>query len=290
MNDIFHVLQNQGFIDLCMYQFGYAQNAPLSSYGPHVRTHYLFHYVISGAGTLQATDAKGADHTYHIRSGQGFLIVPKQITTYWADEDHPWEYTWIEFDGMHVKEALMLSGLSINHPVYRSSDKAYSEKMMNAMLHIAHHPDETAFHLMSHLYQFLDCLVRSSSARTTPSSGGMSKYYLEWAFAFIDQNFHNDITVADIADSCKIHRNYLCRIFREHIGISPQEFLITFRLRKAVQLLRTTKLSIKDIGNAVGYPNQLHFSRAFKNVYGMSPKQWRSEQALASLDESDDID
>lgn len=80
---------------------------------------------------------------------------------------------------------------------------------------------------------------------------------------------------------------FLCRIFREHLGISPQEFLITFRLRKAVQLLRTTKLSIKDIGNAAGYPNQLHFSRAFKNVYGMSPKQWRSSQKLAPVDELD---
>lgn len=153
------------------------------------------------------------------------------------------------------------------------------------MLYIAHHPQETAFNLMSYLYLFLDSLVRSSAARTTPSSGGMSKYYLEWAFAYIDQNFHNEITVADIADSCKIHRNYLCRIFREHLGISPQEFLITFRLRKAVQLLRTTNLSIKDIGNAVGYPNQLHFSRAFKNVYGMSPKQWRSSQKLVPIDE-----
>lgn len=285
MNDLFNVLQNQGFIDLCMYQFGYAQNDPLSSYGPHVRTHYLFHYVISGAGILQATDAKGVDHTYHILSGQGFLIVPDQITTYWADEEHPWEYTWIEFDGMHVKEALMLSGLSINNPVYRSSDKIYSEKMLKTMLYIAHHPEETAFNLMSHLYMFLDCLMRSCASRTTPTSGGMSKYYLEWAFAYIAQNFHNDISVADIADSCKIHRNYLGRIFREHLGVSPQEFLITYRMRKAVQLLRTTRLSIKDIGNAVGYPNQLHFSRAFKNVYGTSPKQWRNEQKLLALDE-----
>ena len=165
--------------------------------------------------------------------------------------------------------------------------RTYSEKMMNPMLYIAHHPDETTFNLMSHLYLFLDSLMRSCASSPPPSSGGMSKYYLEWAFAYIVQNFHNEITVADIADSCKIHRNYLCRIFRKHIGVSPQEFLITFWLRKAVQLLRTTKLSIKDIGNAVGYPNQLHFSRAFKNVYGMSPKQWCSEQALVSLDESD---
>ena len=39
-------------------------------------------------------------------------------------------------------------------------------------------------------------------------------------------------------------------------------------------------LSIADIGNAVGYPNQLHFSRAFKNVYGVSPRNWRNENKI----------
>ncbi|MDE7310528.1 MAG: AraC family transcriptional regulator [Eubacterium sp.] len=277
MSDLFHVLQNKSFIDLCMYQFGYCQNNSLSSYGPFVRNHYLFHYVISGTGTLQATDSEGADHKFLIRSGQGFLIFPGQITTYWADEHLPWEYTWIEFDGMHAKEALILSGLSMNNPIYRSSDKTYTEKMMNTMLYIADHPAETDFNLISHLYMFIDCLTRSCASKTIPTGDSMSKYYLEWAFDYIDRNFHNGISVADIADSCKIHRNYLCRIFRDHLGISPQEFLITYRMSKAAQLLRTTKLPVKDIGNAVGYPNQLHFSRAFKNVYGKSPKQWRDE-------------
>ena len=48
-------------------------------------------------------------------------------------------------------------------------------------------------------------------------------------------------------------------------------------MTKAAGLLKLTGLSIADIGNAVGYPNQLHFSRAFKNVYGISPRQWRCE-------------
>lgn len=264
MDSLFNVLQAQNFIDLCMYQFGYSQNNTLSSYGPHIRNHYLFHYVISGSGVLQATDSKGKDHVYNIYSGQGFLIVPDQVTTYSADKEHLWEYTWIEFDGMHAKEALMLSGLSINNPVYHASDKIYSSKMKDTMLYIVQHHDESPYNLMSYLYMFIDCLIRSSASRTIPSSNSMSKYYLEWAFSYINQNFHNNITVADIADACNIHRNYLGKIFRESIGKSPQEFLISYRMNKAVQLLRTTKLSIKDIGNAVGYPNQLHFSRAFK--------------------------
>ena len=44
---------------------------------------------------------------------------------------------------------------------------------------------------------------------------------------------------------------------------------------KAAELLRQTQYPVGEIGCAVGYPNQLHFSRAFKSVYGMSPRNWR---------------
>ena len=67
------------------------------------------------------------------------------------------------------------------------------------------------------------------------------------------------------------------------MGKSPQEFLISYRMSKAAELLKLTKLSIADIGNAVGYPNQLHFSRAFKNVYSISPRQWRNENGVGVL-------
>ena len=49
---------------------------------------------------------------------------------------------------------------------------------------------------------------------------------------------------------------------------------------KAAELLKLTGLSIGDIGNAVGYPNQLHFSRAFKNVHGVSPREYRSTHLI----------
>ena len=99
----------------------------------------------------------------------------------------------------------------------------------------------------------------------------------------MEQNFQNDITVENIAYSCGLNRSYFGKIFRENTGKSPQEFLISYRMTKAAELLKLTKLSIADIGNAVGYPNQLHFSRAFKNVYGISPRQWRNENSVEQM-------
>ena len=148
-----------------------------------------------------AQDQKGETRNYSIKSGQGFLLYPGQISTYIADKTNPWEYAWLEFDGLRVKEAIN----------------------------------------------------------------------------FVEQNFPYDISIEDMAACCGINRSYLGKIFHDSIGKTPQEFLIHYRMSKATELLKMTKLSIADIGNAVGYPNQLHFSRAFKNIYGVSPKNWRDQ-------------
>ena len=69
----------------------------------------------------------------------------------------------------------------------------------------------------------------------------------------------------------------LGKIFKKSVGKSPQEFLMNYRMVKATELLKLTDLSIADIGKAVSYENQLHFSRAFKTILGISPRHWRKQ-------------
>ena len=52
---------------------------------------------------------------------------------------------------------------------------------------------------------------------------------------------------------------------------------MNYRMVKATELLKLTDLSIADISTAVSYENQLHFSRAFKTVLGISPRHWRNQ-------------
>lgn len=276
-NIFFNIFPNENFIDLGMYQYGYEQCEPGHSFGPATRNHYLFHYIISGTGTLMANNAKGETQTYSIKSGQGFLIFPGQITTYIADQNLPWEYVWIEFDGLRVKEALDLTELSVNTPVYHSHSKDLREQLMNEMLYIVHHAKESPFHLIGHLYLFLDYLTQSAKSKKLVQSSKMSDYYIKEAINYIEQNFQNNITIEDIAAVCGINRSYFGKIFRNSIGRSPQEFLMNYRMVKATELLKLTSLSIAEIGSAVGYENQLHFSRAFKTIYGVSPREWRNQ-------------
>ena len=276
-NILFSIFPNERFVDLGLYQYGWEHCEPLHSYGPYARNHYLFHYVISGTGVLQSTDSKGITNSYQIKSGEGFIIYPKQINTYCADKDRPWEYTWVEFDGLRVKEALELAGLTTDHPVYHSNARDLSQELKNEMIYIAQHSDQSPFHLIGHLYLFLDYLTRSSASRSMLQSGKLQDFYIREAISFVEQNFQNDISVEDIAAFCNLNRSYFGKIFRNAVGKSPQEFLISYRMTKSTELLKLTDLTIKDISNAVGYPSQLHFSRAFKKIYGVAPREWRGD-------------
>ena len=122
--------------------------------------------------------------------------------------------------------------------------------------------------------------MRSAATVRMNQSGKISDFYIKEALSYIEQNFQNNITIEDIASFYGLNRSYFGKIFHDSIGKSPQEFLISYRMTKAAELLKLTSLSIADIGNAVGYPNQLHFSRAFKNTYGTSPRSWRNENKL----------
>lgn len=266
------------FVDLGLYQFGRENCDPAHSFGPAIRNHYLFHYILNGKGTFFWQDARGHEHEMRLKAGQGFLISPRQITTYVADERIPWEYCWLEFDGLRAKESLEIIGLSVNNPIYNPVHPEFSQIMKEEMLYIVRNKKEAPLHLIGHLYLFIDALMRSVK-ENQPTVSKVKDYYIKEALAYIEHNYMNDISVESIAESSGLNRSYFGKIFKESVGKSPQEFLINYRMIKAAELLRRTRYSINEIGCAVGYPNQLHFSRAFKSVYGVSPRNWRNANA-----------
>ena len=272
----FHVFRDERFIDLNLYQFGWERTAPLHSYGPHARNHYLFHYVISGKGTLFANEKE-----YAITAGHGFLVVPGQITTYRADAKNPWEYTWIEFDGLRAQESLRLAGISGMEPVYTPSGKEAGERLCQQMLYIVNNGTADPMHLIGHGFLFLSQLVESSAYRHIQNVRRLRDFYIKEALSFIESNYQRDVSIEEIAAFCGLNRSYFGKVFRETMGESPQAFLLHYRMARAALLLKETKLSVGEIAQQVSYDNQLHFSRAFKNVHGVSPREYRQTHFAA---------
>ena len=88
-------------------------------------------------------------------------------------------------------------------------------------------------------------------------------------------NHYAHARVSDIASYIGITRSYLTHIFKQRMDISPQEYLLSYRLEQGSRLLRTTKMSVQEIAESIGYENPLTFSKMFKNAYGVSPKYYR---------------
>ena len=203
------------------------------------------------------------------------MIFPDQITTYIADANDPWEYMWIEFDGLRVKEALDSIGLTISSPIYHYLYEDTHKEMVKHMMHIASSKNATPFHLIGHLYLVLDNLMRSIKITEKHSGNRLIDYYMHETMVFIEQNYMSNISIEDIANNINLNRSYFGKIFKRETGKTPQSFLLNYRMIKACEYLKKTKMHIADISQSVGYDNQLHFSRAFKNIYGLSPMQWR---------------
>ena len=273
----FSVFPNEELLDLRLFQYGWEQCEPLHSFGPFVRNHYLFHYVISGRGSLEATAAKGRALRYDLEPGQGFLITPGQITTYSADQFQPWKYVWLEFDGLRAAEYLAEAGLRAAQPIYRPESMAQAEQVRDAMLYITGHPDASPLRLIGYLCLFLDALIQSSSTRRGPRETQLRDFYIQEAVNYMELNYQRELTVEEIAHACQLNRSYFSKLFKEKKGCPPQEFLIRLRLAKAADLMKNTTVPIGDISASCGYANQLHFSRAFKQRYGVSPREWRAQ-------------
>lgn len=281
MESHFHaIFPNEDYLDVRPYQYGWEQCAPLHSFGPFVRNHYLFHYIISGQGTLYSHASNGEIHEYSLGANQGFLICPGQINLYTADRQFPWKYVWIEFDGLRTADSLLRAGLEQDRPIYRPRSLEDGALLRDHMLYFSQQTGRSSLHLVGHLSLFLDELIECSSNRQEPEESRQD-YYIHEAVVYIQQNYQRKLTVEEVASFCKLNRIYFSRRFKEVMGCTPQQFLIQQRLTHAAGLLRSTNLPVKAVSSQCGYPNPLHFSQAFRNQYGLSPKEWRSQNKEA---------
>lgn len=268
------------FVDFNIAQLGYEECIPDNAFGPAARNYFLFHYILSGKGTLYSTDDSGATVEYKLESGQGFLIQPKQLTTYIPDKDTPWTYLWVGFSGIKAQDFVARSGITYNYPVYIAYDMEECEKMKNEMFYLVNNADNPILDVMGHFHLFLNAFIASSSVQQKIPRNNMQDFYVNEALNYIERHYRTEMKVEDIAAFCNLDRTYLAKIFKNTLKTSPQDFIINYRMNKACELIKITNYTIKEICVMVGYPNLFNFSRAFKKRFGQSPSEWRIENKI----------
>ena len=98
------------------------------------------------------------------------------------------------------------------------------------------------------------------------------------AAEYLDAHYAHDVSVDEIADALGVSRSFLSRCFKEVHGMTILEYLLGVRMKKALGLLDETDLSINEISARVGFNNANYFFRKFKEEFGFTPTQYRTEK------------
>lgn len=98
---------------------------------------------------------------------------------------------------------------------------------------------------------------------------------LQKAQSLIETKLDSPLLLKMLTEKLHTSRSTLGRLFREHLHLSPQEYIIRRKMESAEYLLKNTELSVKEIAYRLGYCNQFHFSCEFKRRTGISPAGYR---------------
>lgn len=252
---------------------GHSQTEPQHEVGPQILDHYLIHYVISGKGSFHSQD-----RVYHLKAGDSFLIYPGELVSYRSDDVDPWRYRWIAFTGSESEPILAQVGITAHTPIATAKDtqtmQSLYEKTELILKEGEQHCDlRASSYLRLILAEYNDPL----HVATSKPKQSATQLQIEKAMRWLALQYARSISIEEMAHSLGYHRTHLSKIFKEHTGLAPSQYLLKIRMERAVQLLHNNQLSIQHIASSVGMSDSLYFSRRFKQWYGVSPSQYREQ-------------
>lgn len=119
-----------------------------------------------------------------------------------------------------------------------------------------------------YLFQLLETILLNAKIQKANN-------FVDQAIIYISQNYEQPISINEIAEAIGYDRRKFSYAFEKQIGMSPIQYLIEYRLKQAKLLLRSTKLTIKEIAELVGYTDPYYFCRIFKKKYALTPTAYR---------------
>lgn len=273
MMNKFKFFDNRTYIDLYPVSFGNEVSKPLQIMESSFSQNFTFYFILNGETIfINILNKK----KYHIKEGEGFLIPPNSPYKYMIDGNITCDYFWIEFNGLKTKHFLKQAGFENNNLIYETKFSSDKYKIFNSFNQLFNNNISSLFTL-GQFFLFFNQLIESSKNVHINNHNDLKELYIREAINYIKENYSKAINISDLAIHCNLNRSYFCHLFKEQLTITPQQFLIKYRLSKACDYLKTTNYSLSQISEKVGYSNQFNFSAAFKKQYKVSPTEWRNK-------------
>ena len=255
--------------DLYLVSCGWEKCGATHSYGPAVRNYYMLHFILKGQGHYYLNNKH-----YKLNENQCFLTEPGTVTLYKAEPTNPWTYTWICFNGDYVPHLLKQSNLNTDNPIINLSCNQTIYEIIKEMLSYHQLTPANECYLQSKLYLIFAKLHEALQSVYNKVELN-NNFYVTKAIEYIEKNTFTNLSVNDIARYLNISRSHLYALFKQELNTSPQQFLTNAKIANARELLSKTKIPIYSVALSCGYKNAFAFSRAFKQVTNISPREYR---------------
>ncbi len=222
-------------------------------------------------------------HREEVGPGDGFLLLPDESHEY-RSLSGDWVTDWMGFGGFAACEVLRLVGLE-SSGVSAISDLWRLKTLLREVYNASLVDSAIAYHDTSLLvYETLLALKVALEPRTRDSQPRHAK--LRPVLQHIRLQYASDMGIEDLSAVIGVTPQYLCKLFKQALDMRPFEYLTSFRVSKAKELLvARPELSIAELAKTVGFSDSNYLCRVFKKAEGMSPRAFRGLHCAPLEDE-----
>lgn len=217
--------------------------------------------------------------TLPIGPGQVVLLPAGQAHHYEASVDTPWSIGWIHLRGSLAADYLEAMRLSATEPVMRISNLDQARKEFEVLYGLTQgtYSDTTLLALHTGMASFLTMLAYGRREIIPKKRDRVER--VRRVIGFLHENLHRPVTLAQMAAVAHWTPNHFNTVFREMVNETPASFFLHLKLSRASDILKSTDHTIEAISAVVGFQDAFYFSRCFKRHFGITPSQYRQDNA-----------
>ena len=243
----------------------------LPTWRPKGRLDYQLLYIVSGKGHFYF---HGEDRVVY--AGRMVLIQPRQEQRYeYFGEDKP-EVYWVHFTGSDVKNILHSYNIPMDDPVFYSGASSTYSYLFKEMIHELQNCKTGYEDLLAMYLRQIFLLVQRTLQEERPTVSTYIQEEMEFARRYFNEHYNEPISIQEYAESRNMSVCYFQRNFKQIVKHTPMQYLLTIRVNNAASLLEITDYSMAEIAAIVGYEDPLYFSRLFRKIKGVSPRDYRN--------------
>lgn len=232
---------------------------------------YLFFIVISGSGELVYNG-----DSFHLKENDCVFVDCRKPYSHRTADDL-WKLKWVHFNGSNMQSIYDKYIERGGEPCFCADDPIGCLSLLNEIYSIAGSDDYIRDMKLNEKLCSLLTLIMSKSWHPERSKQTAKRQGLVGIKAWIDEHFREKFTLEDLSKRFFIDKYYLIKIFKQQYGITINAYISNKRINQAKMLLRFTDESIEQIAEEVGIMDPNYFTRQFKKIEGIIPKEYRKQ-------------